>query len=174
MDQQNKVDNQNIANILRQQPINPTESDPNTQIRQLLLDQRIKSMQTIVEPIQQPPRALLKLTSSINKSRNQKSAFSLHQSSISTSPLQSTSKEIINKPQSILSLPTIQIPKKSALSFIQRFTAHHANRQNPDYRKIATITCEKNQDIPIYLFKDEKRAYKAANEHSTNQYKFGG
>ena len=144
MDQQNKVDNQNIANSLRQQPTNPMESEPNKQTHQRSLDQRIKSMQTIAEQIQQHPRSLLKPTSSTNKLRNQKSSSSLHPSPISTSLLQSTSKEITNNSQSIPSLPTIQIPKKSALSFIQRFTAHHANHQNPNHRKIATITDEEN------------------------------
>ena len=85
-----------------------------------------------------------------------------------------TSQTNDNKPTPFA--PTLESPKKSTIPFSQRFMAHHANHQNPEYQKIASVPCDQNENksISLYLFKDEKRAYKAAGEYSTNLYKFGG
>jgi len=86
-----------------------------------------------------------------------------------------TSLTIVNNDPTVVA-PTLQLPKKSTLPFMERFQAHHNNHENPEYHKVATIPCGQNKYkiIQIYRFADEKRAYEAAEEHGRNQYKFNG
>ena len=176
MDHQNNSNNQTVANIRKQQPINPVESIN----QKSTLDQRIQTIQSmaaqarVLGQAQKPTQSIFQLA----RSTFQKST---HQQSTSTqmprSPIseESTMSQSTTEPHSVTTLPTLQLPKKSTLSFIERFQAHHANHQNPEYRKIASIPCDQDKDkmVPIYLFKDEKRSYKAAGEYGTNHYKFG-
>ena len=107
-----------------------------------------------------------------------KSAPPLHQPSTTQNIVPSASQDPTTSQSTrpLPTLPVLQTPKKLALSFIQRFTAQHPNHQNPEYRKIASIPCDQNEEksIPIYLFKDDKRAYEAAGEQGRNQFKIGG
>jgi len=190
--------NQTIANIARQQPINPEKNiatfsvqpstikstvnvvpPANKQVESIrprpTLDQRIQTIQSIAAQTRQPTQSLFKLAHPTFQSS------SSNQMSCSTKPKERTqgspnSKKPITSPQTSQLIPITGIKEKSKLPFMQRFMAQHANHQNPECRKIASVPCDQDQDkiIPLYIFKDNKRAYKAAGEYGTNQYKFGG
>ena len=186
MDNQEQHRIRSVANIVNQQPINPVE--PTNQNSKSTLDQRIQKMQSIATQARALGQAR-KSTHSIfqvacstfQKSTSSQSANT--QMPRSPIPKEATmlsgnpnSKETTSKQQTAKIIPIVEISNKSNLSFIQRFTAHHTNHQNPEQRIIASVPCDqnKNKTIPLYFFKDEKIAYKAAGEHSSNQYKFGG
>ena len=167
----NNQNDRTMANI-QKQPINPVEStNPNPK---QTLDQRIQAMEPL---LQKNTQTLIQSIRSVHRksvpkkpSNNQISRISLTKEPTTS---QSTTRNESNPP---LALSILQVQKKSELPFMQRFMAHHANHQNPEYRKIASVPCDQdqNKNISLYLFKDEKRAYKAAGEYSTNLYKFGG
>ena len=168
-----------VANIVNQQPINPVE--PNKQNSGSTLDQRIKKMQNtaalarILGQARNPTQPLFQLDrSALQKSTSQQSTNS--QASLPPQSMESTPIPSTSQPNPVITLPTLQIPKKSNLTFMEKFKAQHDNHENPEYYKVATIACaqDKNKIIPIYRFADEKRAYEAAEGHGRNQYKFNG
>ena len=174
MDNQSRPSNQIVANILRQQPTNLTESiNPKP-----TLDQRIQTIQSMAtqatitpNKVQKPTQSLFqKARTAFQKSTNPQSLST--QTPLPPPPKESTSSRSTNEH----SLPILQLPKKSTLSFMERFKAQHNNHNNPEYYKVATIPCgqDKNKTIPIYRFTDEKRAYETAEEYGKNQYKFNG
>ena len=172
MDHRNQSTSRPAANIARQQPINPVESNL---IPPSSLEQRIQNIQRTASQLLKPTHSLF---STSQKTQSQKLITSLRKPATSQriqhpNLEESTSSQTTAKN---ISIPIVQIPRKSTLPFIERFMAHHANHQNPKYRKIASLPCDQNEDrsISLYIFKDEKRAYKAAGEYGTNQYKFGG
>jgi len=164
MNNQNQ-NNQVVARIQKQQSINTVE--PTNQNPTSTLDERIQKMKTTA--------ALARI---LGKARQ--SAQPLPQSDNTTSQAKASTSHISHptpteKPTtSQLKLPILQLPKKSKISFIQRFRAYHANSQKPEYQKVASTPCEQNENISFYMFKDKERAYKAAKEQGTNQYKYGG
>ena len=169
MDNQEQQQIKSVANIVRQQPINPME--PNSQSPRPSLDQRIQDIQTKAAQVQRSLSSVSQPTSTTVQSTHPH-----HTKAIKPTPEKPTTSQTTTGFKATIMPPVLQKPKKSTLSFIQRFVAHHANHQNPDYKKIASITHEQNpnQDIPIYMFKDEKRAYEAAEAYGKNLYKFGG
>jgi len=183
MDNQKQLNSQSKDNIVRQQPINPIETI--NQNSKQTLDQRIQSIQSQVSQTKKPIQSLFKTACSTFQ-KSQKPTHSHRQSpNVSVplptmleepSPNKPTTSQTTNNLNLKSTLPIIQIPKKSTMSFIERFKAHHANHQKPEYYKVATIPCGQNKekDIPIYRFKNEKRAYEAAEDHGKNQYKCNG
>ena len=167
MDNQKQQPIRSIANIINQQPINPTKPiEPKSS-----LDQRIQKMQAtaaLARILGQERQS----ASSPSKSTN----TTLQTTKSSTNPISHPTTTKKPTTSQSTTLPTLQLPKKSKIPFLQRFMALHENHQKPEYRKVASIPCEQNDNkiIPIYLFKDENRAYKAAGEQGTNQYKYGG
>ena len=173
MDNQKQPRIQPVANIVREQPINPAEDreqTPNSK-RQSSLDQRIQNIQTVAKRTKTSIQSLFKSVKTNPITRqpiNQKPICEdLEKPSIS----QTTNNE---HPASLA--PALQPPRKSTISFIERIQAHHTNHEKPEYHKVATIPCGQNKHklIPIYRFTDEKRAYEAVEELGKNQYKFGG
>jgi len=152
-----------------------TESQLPNQPNRTSLDERIRNMQVANSIIQASSSIQTQSypTQSTSKPRVSNKSSSQHRSMQNSLP---STSQISTNERSPPTLPILQIPKKSALSFIQRFTAQHANHEKPEYRKIASIPCDPNEEksIPIYLFKDEKRAYEAAGEQGRNQFKIGG
>jgi len=173
MDTQEQQRIKSVANIMRQQPINPVE--PNKQNSKSTLDQRIQKMQTTA--------ALARILGQTRKStQSLPQSDSTTSSTIHISHPTPTKEPTTSQPTTgtdsnqSTTLPILQLPKKSTIPFIQRFMALHANHQNPEYRKVASIPCEQNDNksVSLYLFKDKNRAYKAAGEQCINQYKYGG
>jgi len=168
-----------VANIINQQPVNPVASNKHNSGS--TLDQRIKKMQAtaalarILGQARNSTQPLFQLNQpALQKATSHQSTnpqVSLPPQSIEPTLIPSTSQ-----PNPVITLPTLQLPKKSSWTFMEKFKAQHENHENPEHYKVATIKCtqDKNKIIPIHRFADEKRAYEAAEEHGRNQYKFNG
>jgi len=116
--------------------------------------------------------------------RSKRSVQTINETKLSQGPPMTTSlpSSSTNPPQTpasnsleMSSLPVLIAPKKSTHSFLQRFIAQNIDHQQPDCRKVATLPCDLNpeKNITLYIFKEDKRSYKAANYYGRNKYKFG-
>jgi len=176
MDKQEQQRIQSVANIINQQPTNPVNNT--NQSPRPNLDQRIQKMQAIAAQArvlgQKRRETQLPTPSTITTSQQIKTPNT--NISHPTTTKEKTTLTTGGKPIQTTTLPTLQLPKKSKIPFMQKFRAYHANHQKPEYRKIASIPGEQseNKSVALYLFKDKDRAYKAAGEQGTNQYKYGG
>ena len=176
MDNQEQQHIQSVANIVNQQPINPVE--PHKQSSKSTLDQRIEQMQAtaaLARVLGQARKSAPSLPQ-LNSTTIQKTKSSTNRIPNSPPTEEPTTSQAISKNNETTNLPILQLPKKSTMPFMQRFRAYHASSQKSEYRKIASIPCgqKENKSISLYLFKDKDRAYKAAGEQGTNQYKYGG
>ena len=165
MNNQSRSPNQITANIQLQQPIT-TESIVNNPIMRPSLDERIKQMTAIPKTMSRPTTT--QSSSIIDLTTSKKiSTVTKPQEQATTTNLPSTS--------TFISPPALVTPKKSAHSFVQRFIAHNNDPQQPEHRKIASLQCDENPEktINLYIFKEDKRPYEAANDYGKNKYKFG-
>ena len=189
MENQSQSTNQMRANIMRQQPVNTTELVTSASIPKPTLEERIRTMESLTKLI--PTSTPISQSYAIDitgKCINQSIAITNKTPIVQCQPIAimanvsnvlspSTSQTLIQPSSSTMAttLPVLIAPKKSSHSFMQRFTAQNINHQQPECRKVATIPCDLNKEknITLYVFKDDKRAYEAANDYGRNKYKFG-
>jgi len=120
---ENKPTRQSIANIVRQQPLNSAEIEEQPSKQQTSLDRRIQEIQATASRTKKSIQTLFKSTKStsiIQQPMNQNSECL-------------ASSHTTNNVNLMPTLPIVQVPEKSTLPFMERFQAHHANHQKPEY-----------------------------------------
>jgi len=170
MDQQNRRNsqnsstNQNTANIQLQQPI-PTTS--NTTSTKPTLDERIK------EIISHPDNRTKRPSEEIDLTANRSKISTRINNTVNITENEPTTK--VPRTSTTIPPPTLIPTKKPTHSFLQRFRAQNIDHQKPEYRKTASLPCDENPEktINLYIFKEDKRPYEAADDHGKNKYKFG-